>query len=145
MRVVTDEKPSLEDLAHFGTKGMHWGIRKKKEVEPDNPKYSPKDRAIDAGLFGATMVKRVNARLNKGEDLKVARKSERRRAAVKGLAIGAAAVTINILLEHGPDIMSSVSRRAENRGRAATLGLMSKAAKTPYSKKRFGVYKVTSL
>lgn len=27
-RLYADNKPSLEDLAHFGTKGMKWGVRK---------------------------------------------------------------------------------------------------------------------
>ena len=28
MEIVGSEKPSLEDLVHFGVKGMKWGVRK---------------------------------------------------------------------------------------------------------------------
>ena len=30
MTMLGQEKPSLEDLTHYGTKGMKWGVRKKK-------------------------------------------------------------------------------------------------------------------
>lgn len=33
--MIHDEKPSLEELKHFGVKGQRWGIRKKQEVSSE--------------------------------------------------------------------------------------------------------------
>lgn len=36
MIIVGQEKPSLEDLTHFGVKGMKWGIRKENRTSLSN-------------------------------------------------------------------------------------------------------------
>lgn len=33
MKIYGDEKPSLQELAHYGTKGMKWGVRRAQRKE----------------------------------------------------------------------------------------------------------------
>jgi hypothetical protein len=79
-------------LAHFGVKGMHWGVRKsgiggagaagsvKKSAPsaplPDHPEYRNTHRATDTRNYGKGGVERINANMHKGMTLKDARNRE---------------------------------------------------------------------
>ncbi|WP_218969596.1 hypothetical protein, partial [Streptomyces sp. JV178] len=109
------EKPSLDDLAHYGVKGMKWGVRRAERDAP-NSRYSSVNRAKDRKTHGDKGVKRINRRLNKGQTLKKARAREttRKTALVTGAAATAAALKVA-----GPVLMQSIAVRAErNRARA---------------------------
>lgn len=157
------------DVVHYGVKGMHWGVRKgdssggmtrrakKAELNKAHPDYSPRQRAVDASLFKSSGVKRINQRLNKGMDLKTARKKEGQRTLLKAAGVIALYnspkiinAVDNILATHGANAMASVRTKAQtNRGRAqaaATMGLPSKPTNGPtYAKKnRQGVHNISS-
>lgn len=104
-----------DTLAHFGVKGMRWGQRK------------------------ATS----SVKTSHGSD---AERKQQRRNTYKTLVIVGATIAFGLLADHGPQLASKIHEKAEtNRGRAAIPALMSKAADLKYSKKRGGVYKVTTL
>lgn len=42
---ISLEKPSLDELTHFGILGMHWGVRKKEETTNKTPKLTYYDRS----------------------------------------------------------------------------------------------------
>jgi hypothetical protein len=147
---LIEPKPSLDDLAHHGVKGMHWGVRRN---EPTNSAYSQSRQVYDKDRFGKGGVKRINRRLNKGKTYKQAVRREgvsyvSRRAAL----VGATYVGL-ILAQHGDQISrelgSRISQKAQtNRGRAAMADLRGLAEKTAvnYIKpNRKGVYNITDL
>ena len=43
--MIVDTKPSLEELQHFGVKGMRWGVRKKQDAPKHEFNTSPQTRA----------------------------------------------------------------------------------------------------
>ena len=62
-------------LAHYGVKGMKWGVRKERR----NEGYSENQRARDKELYGKRGVKRINSNLNKGYSISTARSMEKTR------------------------------------------------------------------
>ena len=72
-------------LAHYGVKGMKWGVRRKRQRadrnrwksmskseraanrDSLNPRYKKLDREIDTDLYGERGVQRINRRMNKGQ------------------------------------------------------------------------------
>ena len=156
-------------VAHYGVKGMHWGVRKgdssggtpkltKAQLNAAHPDYGTRDRARDAIAHPAGAVKRINQRMNKGMDLRTARKKEGQRTLLKAAGLVALYNTPKILnavdnmvATHGANTMAGIRTKAQtNRGRAqaaATMGLPSKPTNGPtYSKKsRQGVHKITTL
>uniref|UniRef100_A0AAU7GZJ8 Uncharacterized protein n=1 Tax=Streptomyces phage Scarif TaxID=3158858 RepID=A0AAU7GZJ8_9CAUD len=152
MRVYSDgDKPSIDELMHYGVKGMKWGVRRAERDAPSK-RYSAANRAKDSKTYGQRGVKRINRRLNKGQTLKKARAREttRRTAMITGAATAAA-----VLKLVGPVAMQSIAVKAErNRARAAyerseaeitnlggTYGLNGKKFKP----NRKGVYNISSL
>lgn len=140
MKRFIEEKPNLDDLVHFGIKGMKWGVRK--NPEPDNRRYSQFNRQADLRSFGKRGVRRINSRMNSGQTYKQAVRRELGRKALAGAAILGATAAVMVLDAHGPKIASMIRQRAEtNRGRASALSIM-----TPLiAKKRRGAYKITEL
>jgi hypothetical protein len=148
------------ELVHYGVKGMKWGVRRA-ELNKTNPNYTKGQRDYDYRKRGVSRggIKRINRRLNKGQDLETARKNEkkfvrRRRAAVTTAYIGVRysnKETRDFLKEIGVIAMQNVAKRAETkRGQAfaaQTMGLPRQAATGPnYSKKnRKNVYNISSL
>ncbi|QEQ93873.1 hypothetical protein SEA_KARDASHIAN_8 [Streptomyces phage Kardashian] len=170
---MTQGSPSPGELAHYGVKGMKWGVRKavsdklearakvKRAENRPNKEYTRNLRAQDRRTHGNGGVKRINRRLNQGLDLKTARKKEarfqkNRKRAVK-VSIAAARtyrkrkeIAATLLLVGGV-VAQHVAVRAETkRGQAAAaeaMGLPRYATEGPtYSKKnRKGVYNISSL
>lgn len=147
------------ELVHYGVKGMHWGVRKN---TPTNSNYSVGQRQYDKKNYGHGGVKRINRRMNKGDNIDVARKKESsRRAKRRGavalgiffapeIAVGVNAAN-NVLKNSASVLVQNVAVKAEtNRGRAsaaATMGLPSKPTNGPtYAKKNRGnVHKITTI
>lgn len=59
-----------DGLMHYGVKGMKWGVRN------DNPSYTKKQRLADKNIYSSGAVRRINRRLNKGENISGARSKE---------------------------------------------------------------------
>ena len=66
-------------LAHFGVKGMRWGVRKASESKNANPNYTVKQRRRDAQVYGMRGQRRINKAMNKGDSLSIARGDEKTR------------------------------------------------------------------
>ena len=166
-----EELQHSSDVVHYGVKGMHWGQRKtdssgggpsrkaqRAELNKPHPDYTARQRAVDASLFKSSGVKRINQRMNKGMDLKTARKKEGQRTLLKAAGVVALynAPRIinsvdNMLATHGANTMASIRVKAQtNRGRAtaaATMGLPSKPTNGPaFAKKnKQGVHNISSI
>jgi hypothetical protein len=150
----------MSELAHYGVKGMKWGVRRA-ELNAPNQQYTAGSRAYDKTQHGKRGVKRINRRLNQGKTLDQARTAERRRNARQRVAVGVgilfgpeiaygARVMGNVIKLSAGVAAQSVAKRAEtNRGRAAVsdaMGLPRKASTGPdYAKNRKGVYNISSL
>lgn len=141
-------KPSSQELAHHGVKGMHWGVRKN---TPTNANYNSSQRAYDKKNHGTAGVKRINRRLNNGLDLKTARRKESTYKAKRKLAIVGAYYASQYAKVYGPVLIQHIATTAEtNRGRAtvaAAMGLPSKPTNGPtYTKpNRQGVHNITTI
>lgn len=68
-----DDFEDSEYLAHFGVKGMKWGVVKK---QPANSNYSSQQRIRDRKIYGRKAENRINKRMNKGESIQSARHNE---------------------------------------------------------------------
>ncbi len=151
-----------EELVHYGIKGMKWGQRRA-ELNKRNSSYTTADRAKDRR--GMVSVKRVNKRMNKGQDLVTARKNEakfvKRRKQLtsavifgaryrKQIAAGARVIGLLGSLALGVGVQSVAKRAETNRGRAAmanVFGLPSQASSGPTASKpnRKNVYNISSI
>jgi hypothetical protein len=69
MTYLGEEKPSLEELAHFGVKGMKWGVRNVERAAG----YTDSQRDADAKKYGKRAPGRVDKRVAKGKTLADAR------------------------------------------------------------------------
>jgi hypothetical protein len=154
-----------DELVHYGIKGMKWGQRKS-ELNKRNRLYTTADRAKDRRNNSSSgAVKRINKRMNKGQELDVARKNEvkfvkRRRqitSAVifgaryrKHIAVGARVIGTLGSLALGVAVQSVAQRAETNRGRAAAsnvMGLPRTASSGPSVTKpnRKNVYNISSI
>lgn len=61
-------------LAHYGVKGMKWGVRRKRNEH--NKSYTDKQRKNDRAMYGNRAEKRINRKLNEGYRLQGARHFE---------------------------------------------------------------------
>lgn len=157
-----------EELIHYGVKGMKWGQRKA-ELNKRNRSYTTADRAIDrrnqSGGTGTGGVKRINRRMNKGQDLETARRNElkfrKRRKQItsavvfsaryrKQIAAGARVVGLLGTMALGAGVQSVAKRAETKRGQAAAanvFGLPRTASSGPsYTKaNRKNVYNISTL
>lgn len=88
---------SSSDLAHFGVKGMKWGVRNA------HPKFT-QDRQDEArDRFGKRGARRINKRIHKGKTVEGAFKSERRRQIAKRIALTlwASMILKNLAVQYG--------------------------------------------
>lgn len=143
---------SLDEVKHYGVKGMHWGVRSKKLPEkkghlvtkdgyvPIARGYSPLKRESDRKRFGKRGVFNINSRMSKGASHDDAYWEEARLQskafsdAQNALALGRIfAPTIKLgseqasrmLKDSGGRLAQTIAVKAEtNRGRAATAETM---------------------
>lgn len=100
-----------DSLAHYGIKGMKWGVRRKRDEHDKS--YTDKQRKNDRAMYGNRAEKRINRKLNEGYGLQGARhfeverkeRSEKRkktarkvRRAVTGAAITAGSMVVSDML-----------------------------------------------
>lgn len=138
MTYLNESPPS--ELAHYGVKGMKWGVRKA------HPSYSHEQQLADRKKLGRRGAEKINRRMHLGEthddafeNVKANRNIKRAIVLVYG-----AFVAKNLLRIYGPTVISKIAERAEtNRGRAAVLGI--DMWKPISAVRRGGVYKVTTL
>ena len=114
-------------LAHYGVKGMKWGVRKKEE---QNKLYTVAQRKADRSMYGLGGERRINKRMNSGQNVSTARRWERRRKkTIKGTAAGlaavggiAAVVAAKYQYQHNPKVRAAVNRGIQ---KAQSLGINS--------------------
>jgi hypothetical protein len=137
-------------VAHYGVKGMHWGVRKQHDDSP-NARYSSRRRVEDKKVYGKGGVKRINRRMNTGMKLQKAQTREAWRKVGTGTAIAVGVRAAALVIAHRNEVAYGIAKRAETkRGQAAAanvMGLPRKPTNGPtYSKKsRQGVHKITTL
>jgi hypothetical protein len=117
---MTEGSPSPGELAHYGVKGMKWGVRRA-ALNKASKDYTPGMRDIDKHAFGERGVKRINRRMNKGQTRKQALGREAVRATSKHLLVSAGTLAAMAALgKHGDDIAGGLSKLGEtSRGKAA--------------------------
>lgn len=148
--IVGHEKPPLQDLVHFGVRGMHWGVRKARPTGSGRPAGGRADRII-FGKHGAARIKQQAA---SGKNAAEVRKSMRGRAIARGLlAIYGAAVMRNLVVKGTPLVKQAVTNavlakntaKFANRGREAIPAIMRTAAKLKYAPLKGGAFLITDL
>jgi hypothetical protein len=148
--IVGHEKPPLQDLVHFGVRGMHWGVRKARPTGSGRQAGGRADRII-FGKHGAAAIKQ---RVAKGADAKEVRKTMRGRAIARGiLAVYGAAVMRNLVRVGVPLVKQAVTNavlakntaKFANRGREAIPAIMRTAAKLKYAPLKGGAFVITDL
>lgn len=65
----------MDYLAHYGVKGMRWGVRKQEY----NKNYSEAQRKRDKAVYGGRAVNRINKAMNQGQTISGARSKEAQR------------------------------------------------------------------
>lgn len=115
--IVGQEKPSLDELAHHGIKGMHWGKRKTISTVPSTPEEIQAHRA------------------------KIARR------VVTGIAVARVAQVYGpvLLKAAGVGVLTLANSNRTKAGESAILALSATASKIPYAKIAKGAYKITTM
>jgi hypothetical protein len=146
-----EEKPPLDELAHFGVKGMHWGQHKAVSMHPS---YTARMQANDHMQYRGNSVQRINAHLNSGLTRKEALHKEDVRKVKQTLIIAGAAFTLTLLAHSGATPISSLASHVADRAEAnraasklaeSTIAIGSKAAKLAYAKSHGGAFNITTL
>lgn len=141
--------PTRYELSHQGVKGMKWGVRRA-EANAPNSGYSQYHKTEDKKVVGRSGVKKINRRMNKGEEHKIARSKVLRNQAMRKLAVAGAIYALPHILDISDKTVGSIAQRAQTkRGQSAmanSMGLPRKPTNGPtYSKKKRGVHKITTL
>lgn len=120
-------KPDLDELAHFGVKGMKWGHHKTPELAP-HTSISRYQHQANREQFGKRGARSINEKLHAGKDLKTAReetrselKSRRRKQAYTALAIYTAIRLAPAVMGSANAKMSKIadSKKAKNGAKIA--------------------------
>lgn len=143
---MTQQNKVSSELTHHGVKGMKWGVKR----APKNSAYSSHHQESDKKLFGRGGVRRINKRMNKGQDHATAKRNEKSYRVKRRVALVGAYYASGTILHYGQLTKGSIAQRAQTkRGQAAaaaSMGLPYKPTNGPtYSKKKNGAYKVTTL
>lgn len=140
---VGGEKPSLDELAHFGVKGMRWGIRS--ADQPLHPNYTSRMRSNDRRAHGKRAVERINKHLNDGETRDEALRREDVRNARQRLAAAGALYAGSLLVRHGSVQVSMLAEKNRAAARDSKVGIASAAAPINFVKPRSGVHNITTM
>ncbi|MBA2727660.1 MAG: hypothetical protein H0U49_05755 [Parachlamydiaceae bacterium] len=102
MDYIFDQKPNPEDLTHFGTKGMKWGVRRENRLNRAKRVASGKATVGEKARFTLTETSAVSVARNKG--LTGAAKSRVRELEVRKARIKTGKATARDLIAlHGGD------------------------------------------
>lgn len=135
---VSEKKPSLSELKHYGVKGMRWGVRK--AHSPVNVDYTDRMRANDRRRHGKRAVERINQRMNQGQSRDKALEREDIRNTRQRLALVGAVYAGTYLARYGAQRIDGVRPDGSPDAITATL------AKVNYVKpNRHGVHKITTM
>lgn len=108
--VFIDQEKPLEEVVHFGVKGMHWGVRAQR---------------------------RIDKRIANGKTPEQAMRTEQRRKMIVRTAavVYAAVIAKNLFEKHGQQLVSSIvtSKLAKNGAKAAANALADSRGLTSYS------------
>lgn len=140
---VGGEKPSLDELAHFGVKGMRWGIRS--ADQPLHPNYTSRMRSNDRQVHGKRAVERINKHLNDGGTRDDARRREEIRNARQRVAAAGALYAASILVQHGSFHIATIAQNNRDAAKDSMIGIASKAAPINFVKPRGGVHNITTM
>lgn len=118
-------------LAHFGVKGMKWGVKKNPNLTL-HPDFTVKQQRQTYNAFGRGGLRRVNASMHDGMTHREAHKNELKRVYTRRAKIVGAAAVAHVLLLGGEVAMQKIAVKAEtNRNtanRAETHGIASTKA-----------------
>lgn len=114
-----------DSLAHYGVKGMKWGVRRKRDEH--NKNYTDKQRKNDRAMYGNRAEKRINRKLNEGYGLQGARhfeverkeRSEKRKKTVRKAGTTVASLVLGDYLFNGganTKLAVALSKRAVKAG-----------------------------
>jgi hypothetical protein len=128
-----------EALAHFGVKGMRWGVRKLSGPKPGG--------RFDRVVFGKESAKRIKSAKRNKKSVAVARLLHTGNAAARALllVVGTALVVNTVRGGATFAVQAKNSAKMTQAGRDAIPAIMSKAAKVPYAKIKGGAYVITTL
>lgn len=152
-------------LAHFGVKGMKWGVirgkvsghfearaAEKKRLNEPNPDLTSRQKAQDVSRFGPGGAARINRSMNQGKTHIQAIKAEEKVRTRNAYIVAGSLMTVYLLNALGPTVMSEVSRKAatnrDKRAQATEDFIRNgpQKPKTKEAKKNFrGVYNVTTM
>lgn len=139
-----NDKPDLDELVHFGVKGMKWGHHKKSELAP-HESASKWQHQANRDQFGKRGARIINEKLHAGKDLKTAReetraelKSRHKKQAYAALAIYGAIRLAPLIAGSANQAMSNIAanKRTSNGAKVArdlfadTHGIGSTTSKT---------------
>jgi hypothetical protein len=99
---VGAEKPSLDELAHVGVKGMKWGKHRQRRLDRVTRVASGKGSVIDKARVFGTEVSAASAKRNKGFQGAVASRQRELEGRKKRIESGQATVK-DFLALHGGD------------------------------------------
>lgn len=136
-------------LAHYGVKGMKWGVRKarddratwrsmsrserKANRDKPNSRYSKDDRNMDAAFVRESGVKRINRRMNKGQSHARAFLTETASQSAKSTLAGVAAVAA-IGVASNPKILKDAGRVINNAAKMRVQDLINSAKAANYAR-----------
>ena len=122
---MSESSKDLE-LFHYGTKGMKWGVRKKRAAPELAEGLTKRKYDNDKRVHGRRGANRINKRMKSGMSRDDAYKKEERRNEVQ-LAIGtSAAVAVYFF---GPAIANTLAKSVDSAGSAAKTGIHNAAEK----------------
>lgn len=121
-----------EALAHFGVKGMKWGVRK-----------PTAGGTLDRVAFGKKGAADIASRVSSGQSVSKARLVNSGRLAIRALLAIYAALVVRNAVRIGAN--TAVFSKMASRGKDAIPAIMATAGKLKYAPLKGGAYVITTL